>query len=230
MIGTVVNSLAVIIGALFGLVIGQRIKKNARDTLMDGMGLSLMILGIASGVKSENVLLLVVSIVIGIIIGETVNIQNKLDRLGNNLQDKFGKGDNQFSSAFVTASLVTCAGAMSIVGSIESGIYGDHTTMFVKSLLDGVLCLLLASNLGIGVAFSGITIFVYQGIITMAATGIGRFLTPEIVNEMSAVGGVLILAIGINLLEFKTIRVANIIPAIFIPLIYYVLMQFANLV
>lgn len=230
MIGTVVNSLAVIIGSLLGLVLGQGIKKNARDTLMDGMGLSLMILGIASGVKSENVLLLVVSIVLGIIIGETINIQGKLDRLGNNLQERFGKGDNQFSSAFVTASLVTCAGAMSIVGSIESGIYGDHTTMFVKSLLDGVLCLLLASNLGIGVAFSGITIFVYQGIITMAATGIGRFLTPEIVNEMSAVGGVLILAIGINLLEFKKIRVANIIPAIFIPLIYYVLMQFVNLV
>lgn len=228
--GTVVNSIAVIVGGLMGLLLGKGIKEDSRNTLMDGIGLSLMVIGITSGIKSENVLLLVSSIVIGAMIGERVNIEKRLDNMGNSLQSKFGKEDSQFSKAFVTAFLVCCAGAMSIVGSIESGIDGNHTTLLVKSILDGVLCLLLASTMGVGVLFAAIPVFIYQAILTLIASGVGDLLTPAIVNEMSSVGGMLIIAIGINVLELKKIRVANMIPAIFIPVIYFIMINLFNFI
>lgn len=221
MIGTVVNSIAIIIGGLLGLILRKGIREDSRDTLMDGIGLSVMIIGITSGIQSENVLLLVVSIVLGSIIGEIIEIEDRLDFLGNDLQNRIGKSDSQFSESFVTASLIFCIGAMAVVGSIEAGIHGDHTTLYVKSILDGITSLLLSSTLGVGVLFAAIPVFIYQGIITLLANSAVNLLTPEVITEMSAVGGTLILAIGVNLLGLKKIRIGNMLPGIIIPIIYY---------
>lgn len=227
MLGTIVNALAIIAGALLGIAIKKGIKDDYKNTIMDGIGLTVVIIGIMGGIKSENIILVIGSIVVGSILGEIIGVEDKLDQLGDSLQKRFGGKDSNFSKGFVTASLVYCVGAMAIVGSLESGILGNHQTLFAKSILDGISAIIFASTLGIGVAFSAIPVFIYQGSITLLANSVKSLLTPEVINEMSAVGGILIMAIGINILGIKKIKVGNMLPAVFIPIIYYVL---ANLV
>lgn len=225
MLGTIVNSLAIIAGALLGIVLKKGIKDEYKTTIMDGIGLTVIIIGIMGGIKSENIILVIASIVIGSILGEIIGIENKLDQLGDKLQKSFGGRDSNFSKGFVTASLVYCVGAMAIVGSLESGIQGNHQTLFAKSILDGISAIIFSSTLGIGVAFSALPVFIYQGTITLLANSVKDLLTPEVINEMSAVGGILITAIGINILEIKKIKVGNMLPGIFIPIIYYILLN-----
>ena len=221
MLGTIVNSVVIILGSIFGIIIKQGIKDHYKKTIMDGVGLSVIIIGIIGAIKTENTILVIISVVLGSLIGEIIGVEKKLNSLGDKMEKRFGKGDSNFSKGFVTASLVYCVGAMAIVGSLESGLLNDHKTLFAKSILDGISSIIFASTLGIGVAFSAIAVLIYQGLITILATYLKDLLTPEVILEMSAVGGILIMAIGINILELKKIKVGNMLPAIFIPLIYY---------
>jgi uncharacterized membrane protein YqgA involved in biofilm formation len=223
MLGTIVNSMAIIGGSILGVLLRNGIKDEYKTTIMDGIGLSVIVIGIMGGIKSENIILVIASIVIGGLIGETIGIEKKLDNLGDKLKGSFAKGDSNFTKGFVTASLVYCIGAMAIIGSLESGIQGNHERLFAKSILDGISAIIFSSTLGIGVAFSAIPVFLYQGTITLLSNAIKDILTPEVINEMSAIGGILIMAIGINILEIKKIKIGNLLPAVFIPLIYYVL-------
>lgn len=221
MLGTIVNVATILIGTLLGIIIKSGIKESYKETIMNGISLAVILIGIMGGIESNNIILVIASIVIGSIIGEALDIDKKLDHLGLNMERRFGKGDSNFSKGFVTASLVYVIGAMAIVGPLEAGLSGNYETLFAKSALDGISAILFASTLGIGVAFSAIPVFIYQGAITLLANLIKDLLTPEAINEMSAVGGLLILAIGINLLGIKKIKVANMLPAIFIPLIFF---------
>lgn len=230
MIGTIINSIAIIIGALIGVFIEKGIKESYKITIMDGIGLSVLVIGITGAIKSENIILVIGSIVIGAILGEFMGIESKLDNLGSSLQNKFGGKDSNFSKGFVTASLIYCVGAMAIIGSLEAGIQGDYSTLFAKSVLDGITAIIFASTLGIGVAFSSIAVFLYQGSITLLANSAKGLLTPEVILEMSAVGGILIMAIGLNILNIKKIKVGNLLPAIFIPVIYYIFINVGKLV
>lgn len=223
MLGTIVNSLAIIAGSILGVLLRNGIKEKYKSTLLDGIGLSVIIIGIMGGIKSQNIILVISSIVIGGLIGEMIGIEDKLNNIGNMLQKSFAKGDSNFTKGFVMASLVYCIGAMAIIGSLESGIQGNHQTLFAKSILDGISAIIFASTLGLGVAFSAIPVFLYQGTITLLSGSIKDILTPAVINEMSAVGGILIMAIGINILELKKIKTGNLLPAVFVPLIYYVL-------
>lgn len=229
MTGTVINSVAIILGGFIGLLIKNGLKDRFKTIIMQGISLSVITTGLMGALKSENFLLVIISIVIGSVIGEGINIDNKLNTLGNCLESKFGRRDTEFSKGFVTASLIFCVGAMAIMGALESGLTGSHQTLFVKSALDGVSSIIFASTFGIGVIFSSISVFIYQGVITMLASIIKPFLTPNIINEMSAIGGILIMGIGINVLELKRINVANMLPAIFIPLIYFAIKAFLGL-
>lgn len=229
MLGTIVNAIAIIVGSLIGIGIKRGIKDEYKNTIMDGIALTVIIIGIMGSIKSENIILLIGSIVLGSIIGEALRIETKLDNLGDSLQSKFGGNDSNFSKGFVTASLVYCVGAMAIVGSLESGIQGNHETLFAKSVLDGISAIIFASTLGIGVAFSAIPVAIYQGSITILANLVKDLLIPIVVNEMSAVGGILILAIGINILGIKKIKVGNMLPAVLIPIIYYALINLVNI-
>lgn len=228
MLGTIVNSLTVIIGALLGIILKNGIKEKYQNTIMDGIGLAVIIIGIMGGIKSQNIVLVVVSLAVGGLAGEILNVEGKLDSLGDKAQKLFGKGDSNFSSAFVNATLVYCIGAMSIVGALESGLVGNHQTLFAKSALDGITAIIFASTMGIGTAFSAIPIFIYQGSITLLANYVKDILTPELITEMSAVGGIMIMAIGINLLNIKKIKVANMLPSILIPLIYFLVSNLAG--
>lgn len=228
MLGTIVNSLAIIVGGILGVGLKNGIKEEYKHTIMDGIGLAVLIIGIMGGIKSDNIILVIASIVAGSLIGEAVGIEKKLDNLGSNLEKRFGKGDSNFSKAFVTASLIYCVGAMAIVGSLESGLLNNHETLFAKSILDGISAIIFASTLGIGVAFSALPVFIYQGSITLLANLVKDLLTPEVINEMSSVGGILIMAIGINILGIKKIKVGNMLPAVFIPIFYYLILNLLN--
>lgn len=221
MLGTIVNAAAVVIGALVGVFLNKGIKEEYTKTIMDGMALTVVIIGIMGAVKMENLILVLASIVLGSIIGEKLDLDKRLEKLGDSLGKRFGKGDSNFAKGFIMASLVYCIGAMAIIGALESGLTGDHSTLFAKSVLDGVSAIIFSSTLGIGVAFSAIPLFLYQGGIALLAGLVKDLFTPSVITEMSAIGGILILAIGINILGIKKIKIANMLPAIFIPILYY---------
>jgi len=225
MLGTIVNSIAIIAGAFVGILLNKGIKEQYTKTIMDGMGLSVVVIGIMGAIKMDNLILIIASIVAGSLIGEMLDLDKRLENLGNNMEKRFGKGDSNFSKGFIMASLVYCIGAMAILGALESGLSGNHETLYAKSVLDGISAIIFASTLGIGVAFSAIAVFVYQGVITLLASSVKDFLTPVVITEMSAVGGILIMAIGVNILGLKKIKIANMLPAIFIPVIYYIIVN-----
>ncbi|MGF7059549.1 hypothetical protein HNR33_003235 [Brassicibacter mesophilus] len=223
MLGTVVNVITIITGSLVGVFLKNRFKENYRNTIMNGLGMIVIIIGLMSALKTEDILLVIMSVVIGSIIGEWIRIEDRLENLGNMLERKAGQGSSNFSKGFVTASLIYCVGAMAIVGSLESGLTGNHQTLFAKSIIDGVSSIIFSSTLGIGVAFSAVSVFVYQGIITLSASFAKEFLIESVIREMAAVGGILIIGIGINILEIKRIKIGNMLPAIFIPLLYFII-------
>jgi len=225
MLGTIVNSVTIIIGALIGILFKKGIKEDYKNTIMDGIGLSVLVIGVSNALEFENLVVVIVSIVIGSIIGELIDINKRLNNLGDKLQSKFKNEEGNFSKGFVTASLVYCVGAMAIVGAIQSGLTGNHQTLYAKAVLDGITAIVFASTLGIGVMFSSLAVFLYQGIITIFASSLSLILTEIAINEISSVGGILIMAIGINLLGLKEIKIANMLPSIVIPLVYYFLLS-----
>jgi len=200
-----------------------------KSIIMQGVSLVVILIGLSMALKTENVLVLTLSIVSGGLLGEALRIEERLSSFGDKLELRFGGSggnrDSLFTRGFVTASLVFCVGAMAIMGALESGLTGRHTTLFIKSIIDGVTATVFASTMGIGVAFSGLTVFLYQGAITVAATYVKPFLTEAIITEMTATGGLLIFAIGLNLLTGKLrIRVGNLLPAIFLAILFVVLL------
>ena len=230
MLGTVVNVVAIIIGGTTGILIKHGLKEKYKKTIMQGLGLTIILIGLMNALEAENLLLVILSVVIGSIVGEWIQIEKKLEKLGNHAQKHLGKSDSNFSEGFVTASLLYCVGALAIVGSLNSGLTGDHTILFAKSILDGVTAVVFSSTLGIGVIFSSIPVLLYQGFITLTASALEPFLVDAVKYNMSSVGGLLIIGIAINILDIKNIKVANMIPAIFIPLIYYMLTVLYNLI
>lgn len=222
MLGTIVNFFTIFVGGIIGVLLKGGLPKRFTDTIMSGVALCVIYIGISGTLKGENMLLIVISIAIGSLLGELINIDEKLILLGNFIENKaknFSK-DTSISLGFVTASLLFCVGAMAVVGSLESGLLGKYDILFTKSILDGVTALILSSTLGIGVILSAFSVLVYQGLITLAASLLQNILTTPIVNEMSAVGSLLIIGIGLNMLGITKIKVANMLPSIFIPIIY----------
>lgn len=230
MLGTIVNAVAIIAGSLLGLLFKGGIPKKFTVTMMQAISLAVMLIGIKMALKTDAVLLVIFSLVIGSLIGEFINIENRLERLGKRFETRFSTAGSGLAKGFVVSSLVFCVGSMAIVGSLESGLTGNHQTLFAKSALDGLFSIIFASSFGIGVLFSSISVFIYQGMITLTSSLIKPFLITAVVNQMSGVGGILIMAIGINLLEIQKIKVGNMLPAIFIPLVYYMMKQLLNLV
>ncbi|MBE5787632.1 MAG: DUF554 domain-containing protein [Clostridiales bacterium] len=219
MIGTLINVAAVIVGSFIGLLMRKGIPQRMQDTLMQGMGLCVMLIGIQGALKTENVMLVILAIVIGGVIGVLLQIEKRLDRLGERLQKHFSRaGDDHFGKGFVTASLMYCVGAMAIVGSLDSGLRGDHSTLIAKSILDGVNSIILASAMGPGVMLSALAVLIYQGSIALLAQVVEPLLTARAVTEMSAVGGLLIVGIGLNMIRKEHIPVGDMLPAILTPL------------
>lgn len=227
MLGTLVNCLAIFAGCLVGMLFKNGIPERYNKTVMHAIGLCVLLVGMKSALGSDDLLVIIISLAAGALIGEFIGIEAYLKKLGDYLESKFsnpgsgGSGKSSISTGFVTASLLYCVGSMAIVGSLESGLTGNHEILFAKSVLDGITSIILTASLGIGVGLSIVPLLLYQGGITMTAGLMKPLLVPGVVSQMSAVGGLLILAIGLNILRDKKIAVGNMLPAIFLPLIYY---------
>lgn len=224
-LGTIINVAAILVGGFLGLLFRKGLPERVSTTITHGLSLGIMVLGISMGVQTQNFLIVLISLALGAVIGEALNIEGRLNGLGGRLERKFGSGENSsFAQGFVTASLLYCTGSMAIMGAIEGGISGAYTILVTKALLDGIFAIIFASTMGVGVLFAAVPVLLYQGAITLAAGTIKVFLTEPMITEMNAVGGVLIMGIGINLLEIKSLRLGNLIPAIFIPILLLWLM------
>lgn len=224
MLGTIVNALAIIAGGLIGLLFGKGIAEKYKQTILQGVALSVILIGWKSALAADQLLIVIISMVVGATIGEGLNIEGRLERLGQWLEARVSAGPgSSLARGFVTASLVFCVGSMAIVGALESGLTGNHQTLFAKSILDGVISIVFASTMGAGVLFSSAAVFLYQGLITLAAVFLKPLLAAATVAQMTAVGGLLIVAIGLNMLGMVKIRVGNLLPAIFLPLVYHLL-------
>ncbi|MDR0589117.1 MAG: DUF554 domain-containing protein [Spirochaetaceae bacterium] len=223
MLGPVVNFLVIVVCALGGCFLVKGIPPRFEDTIKKAIGISVIYVGIKGALDSGRILLLIMSMVGGAVIGEGINIDMWMNRLGVWAEGKLGMKGGSFSKGFVSASILFCTGSMAIVGSMQSGLSGNHETLFAKSILDGSMSIVFGASLGIGVVFSAIPVLIYQGGIALASMSIKDLLSPEIIREMSAVGNLLVAAMGFNFLSSREIRVANLIPAIFIPWVYLAL-------
>lgn len=223
--GTIVNTIAIIAGALIGVIAKKAIPQRMGDLIMSAIPIVVMVLGIQYAMSSANVLIVIVSLVVGGIIGELIDIDARLDNFGSKIQSKLKGKDSNFSVAFVSTTLIYCVGSMAILGSIESGINNNHTILYTKALMDGISAIFFASTLGTGVVFSGISVFIYQGILTVLAGYVSPYLSPAVVTEMSASGGILLIALAFTILGIKKIKVANLLPAIFLPVIIMFFMK-----
>lgn len=225
MIGVLVNVAAIIIGGLIGLLFKKGINKKVLTVILQGIGLSVIIIGISGALKTENILLLVISLALGGAIGAILRIEQNLDKLGENIERKFSKGINDgFAKGFVMATLVYCVGAMAIVGSIEAGVNGSNDTLYIKALLDGISAIVFTATLGYGVIFSSVSVLIYQGSIVLLGVQLEPFLTDDLIKEISAVGGVLIMGIGINILDIKKIHVGDLLPAVLVPVLWFLIL------
>lgn len=227
--GTIVNTVAIIGGGLIGYKL-KGIREEIGKTVMHGLGLAVVLLGIIMGMKSGEFLILIASLVLGGVVGELLKIEDGLNRAGKWLEQRVSRGsEGKFAVAFVTTTLIYCVGSMAILGSLESGLQNNHEILFTKAMLDGFSAIIFASTLGIGVVFSAIPVLLYQGILTLASTSISSYVDPQLldqmINEVTATGGVLIMAIGMNILGVLKVRVANLLPAIVFAALFVVLIE-----
>ncbi len=221
LLGTFVNMGTVLLGGSIGLLLGSRFPQRLSNAMMKALGLCVLLIGISGILKGENQLITIISIAVGTLIGEALDLDKHLNSLGNFLQEKFkSKNENvSIAEGFVNASLLFCVGAMAIVGSLQSGLTGDNSMIYTKSLLDFVSSIIFASTLGVGVLFSIFPILVYQGGIVVLAHFLAPFLTDAAINEMTCAGSLIIIGLALNMLGITKLRVMNLVPAIFIPVI-----------
>jgi uncharacterized membrane protein YqgA involved in biofilm formation len=220
MIGTIVNVVTVLVGSLIGLLFHSKVPKRFIDIAFTGIGLFTIVLGIGMALKSEQELFLVFSIIIGSIIGEFLDLDKRLTNMSEHIKKKMKSNNDNFSDGLITAFLLFCMGSMTILGAIEEGVNGNATLLLTKSTMDGFAAMALSSTLGIGVMFSAIPLFLYQGGLTLLAGQLQAYLTPTMIVEISAVGGLMLIGLGLNILELKKIKVANMLPSLIVIILF----------
>lgn len=235
-LGTIANTIAVIIGGGIGLFLKKGIKKSLQDSLLQAMGIAVLFIGIGGTLsqmlvfkdghlETTGTMLMIFSLLIGTLIGEIINIEAKLEKLGE-FARKILHADEQskFVDAFVTVTLVICIGAMAIIGALQDGLSGDYSLLLTKSILDGVICMVFASTMGAGVLLAALPLFIYQGLITLCASFISPYLTTAMINDICYIGNILITIIGINLTfnNIIHIRVGNMLLALIVPVVYHI--------
>jgi uncharacterized membrane protein YqgA involved in biofilm formation len=218
--GTVVNTGAVVAGSLLGLAAGQRLPERMKTLLLQCLGLSTLLIGLQMALSGKDLMANIGCLLLGAVIGEAANLEAGIERLGEWLKARARSGSSTFVEGFVTASLLYVTGAMVIVGSIQDGVAGDPRTLYVKSILDGVASVALASTLGPGVLFSALSVLVVQGSLTLLSSRLAFLQAPAVLDAVTATGGLLIVAIGINLLNLTRIRIGNLIPALVLAILW----------
>ncbi len=221
MLGVIVNVLAVLFGGGIGMLIKKGIPERVSDAMMKGLGLCTLYIGWSGALKGSNTLVLILSMAIGIVIGEGLTLDARLNRFAAGLEERFKKDNGKVSIAegFIAASLLFCVGAMTVVGSLQAGLAGNYEMLFTKSVLDFISSMIFASTLGIGVLLSAVFVLLFQGGIVLLAQVVAPFLTDGVVAEMTCVGSVLIFALGLNIVGITKLKVLNFLPAMFLPIL-----------
>lgn len=231
MLGTVVNAAAVVIGGGAGMIIKKGLKEDFRDSLMKTLGIAVIFLGAAGAMpgllelkdgtlQTRGTMLMILSLTLGIIAGELLKIEDRMETLGEKLKKLVrAEGDNLFVQGFVTNALVICVGAMAVVGALQDGINHDPSTLFAKAVLDAMISMVFAASLGVGVLFAAVPLFLYQGAITLLSGFAAPFFTDEVIGNLSYIGNILIAVVGVNLLFGKTVKVGNMLPALIFAVI-----------
>ncbi len=224
LLGSIVNGIAVILCGVIGSLVKEKLPRHFCDAVVKALSLCIIYIGIDGSMSGENALIAIISIAIGTVLGEWIDIDKYLNRFGMFLQNKINKsGESKIAEGFVSATLLICVGAWAITGAMDAGIRGDHSSFYAKTVIDACSTLIMATTLGIGVALSGIAVFVYQGALTLLSTFIEPYLTQTVINEFTCVGSLLIIGIGLNMLGITKIKVVNMLPSVFIP---FILCQF----
>ncbi|MGE4291477.1 MAG: DUF554 domain-containing protein [Desulfovibrio sp.] len=213
-VGSLVNALAIIIGSICGLLLHNRFPDRIRIIVFQGLGLCVLVIGFQMAFKAVDMLVVIFSVLLGGIAGELLRIDRHLDSLGDRLKILVRSKNERFTEGLVTASLIFCIGAMAIVGSFDEAIRGDRTLLYTKSVLDGFASIALSASYGLGVLFSFIAVLVYQGLFTIFAGYLQNWFSPTMIAQLTGTGGVLIIGIGISLLDLKSIKLANLLPAL----------------
>lgn len=219
MLGTLINAGTVILGSIIGLILHQRLPEKITKIVFQGIGLFTLFLGFTMAAKTNHYLIMIFSIVIGSIIGQLLSIDSILDRFSDYLKQKVRSDNDKFTDGLITAFLLFCMGSMTILGAFEEGLGGKPNLLLTKSMLDGFSSIALSAGLGIGVIFSVIPLLIYQGGLTLFAGWLGEFFNEIVINEMSAVGGLILIGLGINILEIKKIKVVNMLPGLVVAVI-----------
>lgn len=222
MIGTIVNVIAIVVGSILGFLVKGKLPERFQNIVIKGISLAVIMIGLQMALSVESTagtLIVIFSLVIGGIIGELLEVENRLESLGQKIQKRFGSNDGLFVQGFVQSSLIYCVGAMAIMGAIQDGLNNDPSILFTKSLLDGTASIAFSATFGIGVMFSAIPVLVYQGSISLLSSWAQKILVPNTIDMMTATGGLLIMAIGINMLLEVKIKIGNLLPAIFVAII-----------
>jgi hypothetical protein len=222
LLGTAVNTLAIVAGGLAGLFFSRFIPERHSDTMLQAVGFAIILMGLKMAWETDDFILMVCSLAFGSGLGGSIGIEERMERLGDRLQGRFATSGEGFSRAFVFTSLLYCVGSLAIVGSLESGLKGNHDILFAKAVLDGLGSVLFAATMCVGVIFSAAPVFLYQGGIALSASLVKGLLTPEVIAQISAVGGLLIVGMGFNMMgTAKKIKVADMLPAVFVPLLVH---------
>ncbi|WP_147818911.1 DUF554 domain-containing protein [Salidesulfovibrio onnuriiensis] len=213
-VGSLANAAAIILGSLAGCLLHSRFPERIRVIVFQGLGLCTLLIGLQMAFKVQNILVVIFSILLGGITGELLRLDTLFERLGNRFKTAVKSENPKFTEGLITASLIYCIGAMAIVGSLEEGVTGDPTVLYTKAILDGFASVALASTFGSGVLFSFIPVLLYQGALTLFAGFFQQYFSPELIAQLSATGGLLIVGISITLLDIKEIRLSNLLPAL----------------
>jgi len=230
LLGSIVNAIAIIIGSLLGLFI-KRIPERMKNLVTQSISLVIIVLGISLAMKTNQVLIVIFSLALGAVVGEWLDIEGKLDKLGQFIESKVKtKNEESISKGFVTSTLLFCVGAMAILGALDSGLRHNHEILYTKSLMDGFLSIILTSTLGVGVLFSFLPVFIYQGFIAIFASFVPNLVTEHLLNaiiaEISGTGGILLLALGLNSLGVMKIKIGNMLPSILFALLFVCIIQY----
>jgi hypothetical protein len=222
LLGSLVNSAAIILGGSIGLALKKGLSDRIASAVMNALALCVLYIGVSGILKGENILITILSMVFGTLVGEWIDLDKKINQLGDEIESRVSSENKEHSvsNGFVTASLLFCVGAMAIVGALQSGLTGNHDTLFAKSLIDGIAAIVMASSLGIGVLLSAGLILVYEGGITLFANVLAPLLTDSVINEMTCVGSLLIVGLALNMLKLTNLKIMNYAPAVFFPILF----------
>jgi uncharacterized membrane protein YqgA involved in biofilm formation len=224
--GTIINAVAIIIGGALGLLFRKGFPERIAQTTLKVLGLLTIVIGISMALQSQELIMVLVSLVIGAVIGEWINIEDRLERFGKWLEKKLHLTEESPAKGFIYASLLFCVGSMAIVGSITDGLKGDHSILMTKAIMDGIISIPFAASMGIGVLGSAVPVLLYQGGLTLLAWKLQSLFTPTMVGELTSVGGVIVIGIGVNILGLQKIKVGNFIPALILIILLIYLKAF----